>query len=197
MGRPTLLKQGNTIGNFFIKQILPNGSAGKHKRAIILCLVCQNEKEMSSQHIKIKTTCGCKQRESKYWKSIGPKTMPWQLPYGVAAKNALFYGYRKQADRRGIEFTLTEDEFFDIITQDCHYCGIHLPAIQKTRGKSSGSFSYTGLDRVDNSKPYTKDNVTACCWKCNQMKHSNSYEEFLTHITKIYNHLQKNETNNP
>ena len=39
-----------------------------------------------------------------------------------------------------------------------------------------------GLDRIDNSKPHTPDNVVTCCEKCNTKRGNKSYEEFLKEI---------------
>lgn len=36
------------------------------------------------------------------------------------------------------------------------------------------------LDRMDNSKGYTKDNLTVCCWICNNTKSNRfTHEEFI------------------
>lgn len=47
----------------------------------------------------------------------------------------------------------------------CYYCG---------------DTHRLGLDRIDNSKGHTKDNVVICCYDCNVARSNNfSYEEML------------------
>ena len=54
----------------------------------------------------------------------------------------------------------------------CYYCGSIIETV--------------GVDRVDNNKGYTLDNVVPCCSKCNYMKNSNTEKEFLEHVEKIH-----------
>jgi 5-methylcytosine-specific restriction endonuclease McrA len=45
------------------------------------------------------------------------------------------------------------------------------------------------LDRIDNNKPYTLENSTTCCWRCNDMKGKYlTYEE----MKMIWNYRNKN-----
>ena len=44
-----------------------------------------------------------------------------------------------------------------------------------------------GIDRLDSSKGYTINNCVPCCSKCNLMKSNFKKEDFLQHISKIYN----------
>lgn len=70
----------------------------------------------------------------------------------------------KAASSRGHIVTLTLSEFKGLLIQSCHYCGSALPR------------QGYGVDRVDNSKGYTMDNVVACCTLCNWTKGA-----FLSH----------------
>jgi hypothetical protein len=61
-----------------------------------------------------------------------------------------------------VELTLSYDEYVKIIAPDsCHYCGATLPK----RGY--------GLDRIDNSRGYSIDNVVPCCFACNSIRGNN------------------------
>jgi len=62
---------------------------------------------------------------------------------------------RSKASRRGIAWELSREEFSGLVVLPCHYCGLSLPP--------SGS----GLDRLDNSRGYSADNVVPCCTDCN------------------------------
>lgn len=67
---------------------------------------------------------------------------------------------------------ITLEYFMDAIKQPCFYC------------KEHKSFNEMGLDRIDNSKPHTIDNVVPCCTECNKKRGKKTYEEFLE-IIKI------------
>lgn len=61
------------------------------------------------------------------------------------------------ADKRG--FSITFEEYKNLILQGCHYCKNKLVGIN---GLS--------LDLIDNSKGYTLDNVLPCCGRCNKTR---------------------------
>lgn len=75
----------------------------------------------------------------------------------------------KQSDieqKRG-ESDLTVQWIVDnIFSKPCHYCG-------------ESDWHKIGCDRIDNSKPHTKDNVVPCCYSCNCKKHTMKYDEFI------------------
>ena len=186
MGRPAAIKVGDVIGNFTILERVEGGTAGKHARFNIECALCGGTKEMSSQSIKQKNSCGCSQNDSTTWKhSTGAKNRPWQLAEGEAAFNNLYTSYRGRDGRKGREFNFTKEEFRVKIVEQCYYCGTQGGAISKGLGKTSGDFPYTGLDRIDSSLGYSPENTRPCCKVCNSMKNTLSHEEFLQHINRI------------
>jgi hypothetical protein len=82
-----------------------------------------------------------------------------------------FKMYSFAAKRRGYQFDLSFDEFVKIFHDNCDYCGKE---------------DSRGVDRVDNSIGYIKENSVACCEMCNKMKWKWNKEEFLIQINKIY-----------
>ena len=46
-----------------------------------------------------------------------------------------------------------------------------------------------GLDRVDNNKGYTIDNVVPCCKRCNYAKNNQTPREFKEWVKKVYNKM--------
>ncbi len=93
------------------------------------------------------------------------------------------------------------DTFYALSQQTCDYCGA-VPAKtwnlaqQPSRSCSeeqvkNGFFIYNGLDRIDSSKPHTKDNVVTCCWECNNAKGKRTCEEFFSHIERMYEGTRK------
>ena len=68
-----------------------------------------------------------------------------------------YSAYKSNAKSMGREFDLTLEEFDHLTQQPCTFCG-------------STENGHRGLDRYDNSKGYTEDNVVPCCSKCNYLK---------------------------
>ena len=188
MGRKSVYKVGQFFGKLEVLDVLPSDGTGCHVKLKCLCHYCNTETIKSATNIKRRNSCGCQQKNSSEWKNVGPKNKPWQLLPGQAARNNLEYQYKRGAEKRNLEYTLTTEEFDKLVTGICGYCGDSLTNVVKGQGKTSGDFSYTGIDRIDSSKGYTKENSVSCCWTCNNMKHKTSREDFLTHIKKIFNY---------
>jgi hypothetical protein len=83
-----------------------------------------------------------------------------------------FKQYEFAADRRGYVFSLAFDEFVSIFHGYCAYCGMS---------------DSRGIDRVDNSIGYTKENSVSCCEMCNKMKWRFPKDQFLSHAIQIAN----------
>jgi hypothetical protein len=94
--------------------------------------------------------------------------------------NSLKHGAKKRDLKNKLDF----DTFKDIISRNCHYCGE--PPESRTLGKYN--FKASGVDRVNNDKGYYKNNVVACCKRCNRMKNNMPVSEFFTHLRRILNH---------
>jgi len=78
---------------------------------------------------------------------------------------------------------LSFDDWLEIVSKNCFYCG-NLPAlIPYVR---SDTFYANGVDRVDSGKHYSKDNCVSCCKWCNRAKQSMSVLEFKEMIFRIY-----------
>ena len=88
-------------------------------------------------------------------------------PAGIAAKNRIKKSYLQNAKTRNIAWNLSDTRFEQIISETCVYCGA-IPTNRTTDTKHY--LSYSGIDRVDNTKGYVDDNVVACCSICNHAK---------------------------
>lgn len=106
--------------------------------------------------------------------------------------------YTELKDHRNnnVEFTLSFKEFLNIISKPkCEYCDIDLIYNKHSRDENRNYVSRAHqLDRKNNNKGYTLDNVVPCCWECNRLKSDRfTYEEFmqlspvLKNIIKIRN----------
>lgn len=187
MGRPCNYSPGDVVakGKIKILEIIGQGP-GKRAKALILCYWCNETKITSTAKLHKCISCGCMRHESSCWKSIGAKNRTWQLPSGEAAFNMVYYSYARNADQRGLEFKINKQEFRILCEKPCFYCGEQKNTVRKGLGKTSGNYSYTGVDRKDNSKGYLKDNVVPCCKLCNLMKRNLSDVEFFNRVELIY-----------
>jgi hypothetical protein len=183
---------GDTVNGFEVLDLLQQGGSGKHRRFLVRCDSCGQTVEMTSQGIKNNNSCGCLQKDSSTWKRKGAIRKPWKLPEGEASFNYLLYQYRKSAERRGIEFSLPPENFREIVTQPCHYCGSCCSSEKINKG-SNGSFKYTGVDRKNNGEGYTLENSIPCCKTCNYMKLDHDYDFFLSHLQKILDYRSNEE----
>lgn len=139
-------------------------------------------------HLKNNETksCGCKRQE--FAREAGKKE------YGQAAFNDTYNSYKQGAKSRGISFNLTKEEFKNLSSKNCNYCGVVPSQIKKVKG-DNGDFIYNGIDRIDSSKGYIEGNCITCCGTCNYMKRTHSIEDFANHIIKLYHNFAKNFSN--
>ena len=157
-----------------IKQVKsPENS--KEKRKYFLCkCYCGNEAIISSRDITYgrKKSCGCLRSKQK----------------GVSAYNGIKSTYLIRAKKHKREFDLNDEDFRNLITSNCHYCGINGSAERKSL--NNGSFIYNTIDRIDSKKGYINGNCVSCCKKCNKMKLDLNYSDFINQIKNIYQLLE-------
>jgi len=111
-----------------------------------------------------------------------------RFPSGVGNMRRVIRTYKNDAKKRGIEYNLTEKQFAKITQKNCYYCGAK-PNNVTNNNVNSGEYIYNGIDRIDNSKGYTIDNVVPCCKTCNSAKGTLTTKEFKEWVVKIYNNL--------
>jgi len=183
MGRPSKYKVGDVHNGMKIINIEGKG-VGKHTKITFECH-CGNIKDMKTHIFTKSKSCGCQKHDISTWKSIGPKSKPWTLPKGEAAFNNYLYAYKRAARKRNLEFDLSKEEFKEIVTQNCFYCGIE-PQERKPQKSYNGSMKMHGVDRKDNEIGYTIKNSVSCCSTCNFMKLKMTIDDFVNHIKRIY-----------
>lgn len=92
-----------------------------------------------------------------------------------------FKDYVLSAKERGYSMDLQFDDFKVMVLSPCYYCKI----------QKEGEVN--GIDRVDNSKGYTKENCVACCQSCNRMKLIYHPDFFITKCKIISKSIQTPE----
>ena len=83
-----------------------------------------------------------------------------------------FYALKKRALKKGIPLTITFDFFRNIKTENCYYCGVSQYLLRQYAELLQTTTPWMTLDRKDNQKGYTPDNVVAACFFCNRTKGS-------------------------
>lgn len=170
---------------------IPNGNSYPVRGACLLC-DCGNEYEATISKLIGKyactKSCGCLLAEYKASPKKGRR-----LPDGVASRNAVLNNYKNSARHTGRTWDLTDEEFDQLTSSECFYCGCPPGRIfyaKDSKGKkgNSGGFIYNGIDRVDNILGYISENVVPACRICNFAKGSLSFDEFMAWIDRLTAH---------
>jgi phosphopantetheine adenylyltransferase len=141
---------------------------------------CGTEKRHQSMLPTLRS-CGCTRYEQR-------------VSYEDQTINFIFHVMKNDVKRRKSElreapFTLTFEQFKELIFKPCVYCGAE--KINQTKyQRGEGTLHWNGVDRVDSSKGYTIDNVVPCCKICNRAKGTKSVEEFRSWLQHT-NEFQK------
>jgi hypothetical protein len=146
---------------------------------------CGEEKKVLSNALRrgFTKSCWCLRREVSRDRKF--------LPNGEAAKNQIYLRYKLSAERRNLDWTLTEEQFFDLTFSNCRYCGC-IPSTEK-KLKSGSTFTYNGVDRRDSTKGYIESNVVPCCSTCNYAKRRLGEQEFISWIQQAAKNLSDNQ----
>lgn len=106
----------------------------------------------------------------------------------LAPANKVLCTYRREARERGLVWELDAEFARELLKAPCHYCGA--PPSNYMACQRGGTFNYNGIDRVDNQRDYTVDNVVTACRICNIAKHTFPRDLFLATIKRIYEHMR-------
>jgi len=92
--------------------------------------------------------------------------------------------YRGNARTKKLPYTLAREQMGVLISGECHYCG--RPPSQVFHNKATGETAvYNGVDRANDGKGYTPDNVVSCCKECNFRKGATDSAEFLAWVHRV------------
>ncbi len=134
----------------------------------VTCVRCQ--RALFDPH---KSSCGC----------VIDERMAARPGGGYGSRNALLASYKRGAAERGYTFELSIEEFEQLTHGDCFYCGA--PPLQIIRNGKCRPYTYNGIDRVDNARGYTTDNVRSCCGQCNTAKNTLTETEFFAWVGRV------------
>ena len=152
--------------------------------------VCDCGNIFFARENKISTRCGCIScTAAKKQRDISLDE------HGIeqaGIKRRQYKEYRRGALLRGLTFDLSFEEFLDISSKNCAYCGA--PPTEKNSEKVyyqrfSSPWKHNGIDRVDTTKGYNIENCVPCCSICNYAKHDLNLNEFKSWVKTAYNHM--------
>lgn len=155
---------------------------GRNKQRLWECKCdCGKITKVTTEHLTNNHTksCGCLKKENAA--RIGKKRL---LPNNQANKNQLFCNYKRQARIQGCEFNLLKEDFLKLTSQNCFYCGRE-PSQTHKHSKSSDGYIYNGIDRLDNTRGYSKSNCVPCCDMCNKAKGNRTLKEFVNWANRL------------
>jgi hypothetical protein len=96
-----------------------------------------------------------------------------------------YIAYKRRADLKQIEFSLTKEDYLLITANDCYICG-----------KQPSNTHINGIDRYNNTIGYIYENCRTCCGECNYMKKHFEDDKMFEKFMQIYQNrivLWKNE----
>jgi hypothetical protein len=104
--------------------------------------------------------------------------------------NNIFNKLRGCAKERGLECSLTLEQYLTFVGKNCYYCDEKLDWIEKVvrnEGTRKGPRGYN-LDRKDNSLGYTFENCVPCCRVCNRTKSNHISHGLMLVIGQVIRH---------
>ena len=164
---------------------------GLKKRHVYRCLCdCGNETMVRIESLLNGTTksCGCYSRDKA-------RERNQKYPDKVNI-HSLFLSYKRGAENRDIEFSLSEVFCEKLFKSDCIYCG-NKPMRERKIHKNQNDpernfgFKFNGIDRKDNSKGYTIENCVPCCTYCNYAKRDRKLSDFTERIDNLVEYNNK------
>jgi hypothetical protein len=162
------------LGQRFGKWLVVEHDPSKKKIAYWFCeCECGCSRSVNSMSLRRGLTKSCGQRGCR----IGRYSL------GTSAKHHVLRGYVWNAKNKGLVWKLTDEDFYILNKQNCHYCGIPPNTVRKADGTK---YTYNGVDRVDNTKGYIEGNIVPCCKVCNSAKNTMTVEEFYAWVERVW-----------
>ena len=95
-------------------------------------------------------------------------------------KGCTYSTYKERAERKELPFEISQETFQHYKDLPCYLCG-----------KEVSDRHSNGIDRFDNTKGYTLDNIRSCCGICNYMKKNYEYDKVIKKLCLICNYQQE------
>lgn len=170
---------GKKFGKLFVLQRI--GQDARYVSNYICKCDCGRDKKYRGHYLlygKVKS-CGCERKRKDKDCSL----------------DILWATYRKNAKKRNIVFDLPRDYFNDMVKKTCFYCkssGSNRTSQKRSKIFGNKFFIHNGIDRVDNEKGYTLENIVPCCKDCNLMKREMSIADWIYHMENVLQNFKNN-----
>jgi hypothetical protein len=184
------MKKIDLVGERYGRLVVEEFSHSSRQKRIWKCVCdCGNETFVDTARLRNGHTqsCGCLQKEGARKGIREYHKNKEVLPYSEYVINLKYGHYKRGAEKRGLEFGLSKEEFAILLQEPCHYCGTERSNVynQHQRIGRNEEFRYNGIDRKDNEIGYVSSNVVSSCVVCNRGKNSMSYEEYVEWIKSV------------
>lgn len=144
-----------------------------------------NLNPFSKDGIRATRSCGCSRKNRKDRTEV-----LWKKAYCNQINNT---------SRKSTLNTLTQHQFKEIASKQCHYCDIPFSrAYKDNRWKLGKEIKMTdaeirlnGIDRIDSLAGYGLGNCVSCCSNCSRAKNTMSQQKFSEYIKRVYEHFCK------
>lgn len=175
------------VGKKFGK-LTPLGFSGTKYKTLLDCNCdCGNKKIVSFRDLfygNIKS-CGCYRKER-------------QRPTNISAIRSTFNKLKKTAKIRNISFNLEPQdiaEAYDKQEKKCFYTGVYV--FFTNHLSYARLLQNASIDRIDNSKGYTKDNIQIVHKLVNRLRNCLSNEEFINicNLISLNHKIRKQQIN--
>ena len=173
--------------------------AGKDERSKHLWLCkcdCGNKKVVVGDNLSSgkSKSCGCLKLEF-----LSKRGNQWGLyeDREMALLKVQYSHLKRRNKKMGFDEVINFETFTKLSKSFCKYCGLkHSKEIEDRLCESKNQkrlsdhvLKCNGIDRVDISKGYTKNNSVSCCKYCNFAKHTMTENEFYKWVKRVYEHI--------
>ena len=126
-----------------------------------ICKDCQQQKELTAFYYNKKkdlyeTSCKvCRAKRKRLYISSSPKEY---------IKNLVHQS--KNRNRAGLFFSITPDEVYEIYQKQkgkCAISNITMSYVKDGKGDLINNYKNISIDRIDNAKPYSIENIQLIC----------------------------------
>jgi len=175
--------------------VIEAGPVNKHKQPTWKCIcICGNicYSTCTALRRNLKKSCGCKNFQLPH---ANRKRSPAEASFYAKVDNL-----KAHAILRNIIWSLSKPYAVILLKQNCFYCGVEpsakfnsmLSRAVKLKVPpehiAAGSIYWNGLDRLDSTSGYTKENTVPCCWRCNAAKNTLGVLEFFNWVLRVVQH---------
>lgn len=186
---------GQTIGNILVLEpIFPGvGTRGKHVKWKCKCLLCDKHCILQSHALKLLVNQSCSECSYKITAIKKTKNSVWTW----IIKAIKLRVKKKRNCGRYIEYNLNENILINMMEKQngkCALTGIDLKLSKTTFEHVRENKTTVSVDRIDNSRGYTEDNIRLVHKNINLMRQDNSDEDFIYWCNLVARKFPKNNS---